>query len=425
MKCRSAAAALTAGILLTAHSAAYGIFCEDKTAESAMSGFAERLASVAEQFEQTINAPEPTVQTAEISTQESTAEVPPENTAAELYTERLGLYSDFLAEQSAEEYALAEKLIDYDLLLDSLKTESGRYAALKENAENLAEQYLIGGCTREQLDGSEKQRSDKYYELQSLLFDIGSMKSEIEALISITLTSDFDFSCAFLITDALELSPDKLSGWGVPGTICVPEGAEYSPETADLTAQYNEAVQSYYTLGSALRDYVATAGDYNSAAEEARLGTVSADQLSSLKTAYEDARAEALKCKADYSKSLLRLDSACGGALTAANAASPGLFSAFRSALPEGLRGKGLWTVRRSGGEARLYIAAYPFSFDPEKDSVNFELTYSGKKLGGAFSAPDPVGGQDKAEISFTKNGVPAGKYEIDIYSPFGGFLED
>ena len=49
----------------------------------------------------------------------------------------------------------------------------------------------------------------------------------------------------------------------------------------------------------------------------------------------------------------------------------------------------------------------------------------AGKSLGGAeFKAPEQTGGVNRAEIIFYKNGVTAGKYYIDIYSPFGEFLE-
>lgn len=367
----SAAAAVTAALLLTAHSAAYGLFCSDVTAPAMQESSAD-LAEISAKFETALNAPETEPGTSEAETAESRSE-----TVAELYAARMELYNSFCSEHSAMEYSLAEKL-----------------------------------------------RDDKYYELQSLLFDISALKTEIEAQTGETLSSDFDFSSAYLITDALKLSAAELSDWGCPGTICVPEGAEYSPEQSDFTAQYNAAVQGYYTLGEALRGYVSAAEDYESAAAGAKVGTVSASELEQLRQTYGEARLEALQKKADYAVALLKLDQASGGALTSASGAGEGLTEALHSALPGTLRGEGLWFVRRSGTKVRLIISAYPFEIS-EEDTVEFKLSCAGKSLGGAeFKAPEQTGGVNRAEIIFYKNGVTAGKYYIDIYSPFGEFLE-
>lgn len=273
----SAAAAVTAALLLTAHSAAYGLFCSDVTAPAMQESSAD-LAEISAKFENALNAPETEPGTSEAETAESRSE-----TAAELYAARMELYNSFCSEHSTMEYSLAEKLINYDLLLERLKAGSELYSELKETATEMYGKYLVGECTKAERDEAEKLRDDKYYELQSLLFDISALKSEIEAQTGETLSSDFDFSSAYLITDALKLSADELSDWGSPGTIYVPEGAEYSPEQSDFTAQYNAAVQGYYTLGEALRGYVSAAEDYESAAAGAKVGTVSASELERLR----------------------------------------------------------------------------------------------------------------------------------------------
>lgn len=423
----SAAAAVITLCLLTAHSAAYGLFCSDRTAPAAMNGYSARLIEVAEQFETALNQPE-TPANPESQTAEAAGETLP--AVPELYAERLDIFDEFSAEHSTMEYALAEKLIDYDLLLQRLKTGTEQYSRLKESAADLAKKYLIGECGKSECDQAEKQRDDKYFELQSLLFDISVLKSEIEEQTGETLTSDFDFSSAYLITDALKISTDELSEWGAPGTICVPEGAEYAPEQADISAQYNAAVQCYYALGDALRSYVSAAEEYEAAAADSRLGAVSAESLAQTLGDYEDARLSALEKKAEYAKSLLKLDQSSGGALTAGNGTGSGLAAALRSALPEGLRGNGLWLSRSNGSEVRLTVSAYPVSFDPEEDTVRFEVRYNGAKLAKSsgntafFESPEPVSGVDRAEVIFYVNGSVAGKYEIDIYSPFGGFLE-
>lgn len=232
----SAAAAVTAALLLTAHSAAYGLFCSDVTAPAMQESSAD-LAEISAKFENALNAPETEPGTSEAETAESSSE-----TAAELYAARMELYNSFCSEHSAMEYSLAEKLINYDLLLERLKAGSELYSEYKETAAEMSGKYLVGECTKSERDEAEKLRDDKYYELQSLLFDISALKTEIEAQTGETLSSDFDFSSAYLITDALKLSADDLSDWGSPGTIYVPEGAEYSPEQSDFTAQYNAAV---------------------------------------------------------------------------------------------------------------------------------------------------------------------------------------
>lgn len=110
--------------------------------------------------------------------------------------------------------------------------------------------------------------------------------------------------------------------------------------------------------------------------------------------------------------------------MTSASGAGEGLTEALHSALPGSLRGEGLWFVRRSGTKVRLIISVYPFEIS-EGDTVEFKLSFAGKSLGGAeFKAPEQTGGVNRAEIIFYKNGVTAGKYYIDIYSPFGEFLE-
>lgn len=204
----SAAAAVTAALLLTAHSAAYGLFCSDVTAPAMQESSAD-LAEISAKFENALNAPETEPGTSEAETAESRSE-----TAAELYAARMELYNIFCSEHSAMEYSLAEKLINYDLLLERLKAGSELYSELKETAAEMSGKYLVGECTKAERDEAEKLRDDKYYELQSLLFDISALKSEIEAQTGETLSSDFDFSSAYLITDALKLSADELSDWG-------------------------------------------------------------------------------------------------------------------------------------------------------------------------------------------------------------------
>ena len=67
----SAAAAVTAALLLTAHSAAYGLFCSDVTAPAMQESSAD-LAEISAKFENALNAPE---------TEPGTSEAKPPNPA--------------------------------------------------------------------------------------------------------------------------------------------------------------------------------------------------------------------------------------------------------------------------------------------------------------------------------------------------------
>lgn len=416
-------AAASAGLFITANAAAYGLFCENSTAVPAMAGYADQMVSVSERFEAALTAPE---------LPEGTEEAQPGETAADLYCQRMELYSGFTQELSGQEYSLAGKLIDYDLMLKRLEHGTGQYSKLKSNAGKLAAGYLVGECTKQEADEAEKQRSDKYFELESLLFEISTLKSDIESMTGETLKSDFDFSAAYLITDALKLSAEELSAWGAPGTICAPAGAETAQESSDITSQYTAAVKNYYALGEALRNYVDAARFCETAQQEYRLGTIPASQLEAAEDAFGEAKLAALSAKADYAKSLLELDSASGGALTAGSGVSGGLAEALRSVLPESLRGSGMWLTRRSGDRVMLSVGSMPVEFDPEKDSGEVEVSYNGTLLGTAavgqgvvFEAPEPAEGVRFAEVVIRRNGKTAGKFRIDIYSPFGEFLEE
>lgn len=273
----SAAAAVTAALLLTAHSAAYGLFCSDVTAPAMQESSAD-LAEISAKFENALNAPETEPGTSEAETAESSSE-----TAAELYAARMELYNSFCSEHSAMEYSLAEKLINYDLLLERLKAGSELYSELKETAAEMSGKYLVGECTKAERDEAEKLRDDKYYELQSLLFDISALKSEIEAQTGETLSSDFDFSSAYLITDALKLSADELSDWGSRERYTSRKARNIPRNRAILQRSTTRLFQGYYTLGEALRGYVSAAEDYESAAAGAKVGTVSASELERLR----------------------------------------------------------------------------------------------------------------------------------------------
>lgn len=406
------AAAIAAAGLVTINASAYSAYCNSATAASAMSGYSEKYKQSCEDFETAIKS----------ETSENTTE---------LYTQRMELYSDFKAEHSEQEYALASKLIDYDVMLNELQLSYSRYSKLKTAAEDYAAKYLVGECTKQEADSVEKQRSDKYYEIEGLLFDVSSLKKEIESITGKALTSDFDFSSAYLITDALKLSADEISEMGTAGSICKVENAQQKSETADISKQYSAVVKAYYSFGEVLRKYVDAAQLYNDGTEEFRLGTMSDDTLQTLCAAYEDAKLDAITAKAAYAKSLLELDKQSGGALTKTGVVSSGLAQTLKSVLPENLRGSGLWVVTVNEDKVMFSPQSLPISYDFEKDYGSYEVRYNGTLLCTAaigqtavFTSPEPVDGVNRCTVVFRKNGAVAGVYKVDIYSPFGEFLE-
>lgn len=209
MKRLSAALLLTAG-LLTVSSAAYGQYCEDISARAAAGEYSGQLREISTQF---VHA---------LEQQDSTSEAEGADIPG-LYSGRLEIFGKFADSVSSQEYSLECSLIDYDLLLKKLELYTDRYSALKATSEEKARMYLVGECTRQESEKAEKQRSDMYYEIQSLLFEISSLKSSIEEITGETLRSDFDFDSLYLITDALKLVPEELSVWGV-SRVCMCSG---------------------------------------------------------------------------------------------------------------------------------------------------------------------------------------------------------
>ena len=221
MKRLSAALLLTAG-LLTVSSAAYGQYCEVISAQAAAGEYSGQLREISTQF---VHA---------LEQQDFTSEAEGADIHG-LYSGRLEIFGKFADSVSSQEYSLECSLIDYDLLLKKLELYTDRYSALKATSEEKARMYLVGECTRQESEKAEKQRSDMYYEIQSLLFEISSLKSSIEEITGETLRSDFDFDSLYLITDALKLVPEELSVWGVSGSVCAADGAEFPEAEPDVT----------------------------------------------------------------------------------------------------------------------------------------------------------------------------------------------
>lgn len=354
----------------------------------------------------------------------------PQEQLAELYMERLTLFDEFSGEIDALEYELAPMLMDYDILMKKLKLLYDEYKTLKERSENCAALFKVGGCMLADVEAARKDTENKYYEIEGLLHEVSALKAEIEAITGDTLTSDFDFSCVYLITDAIKLVPEELTGIYGGASICMPEGSELSEiGIADVSGQYNAAVKCYYALGSAMREYIATADALKKGEAELKLGKVTVDDIRSLEAEKTAAYMTAYQAKADYARSLLELDKASNGALTKDLALSAGRASAYKSAVSDEKSGSGLWVMSRTAAGNVYSVAALPKGvYVDEDDIVSWTMTYNNKTIsksstGGACSIRRYADGCDYAEISFYVNNLYSGTYKVDVFAPFGEFI--
>lgn len=437
MKRRMLAAGAAAVFLLSGvGAAAYTNYCDSEAAVSLMSQYAPSIKGISTQFDALLSSIHvQSTDMAETASEEAPADSA-EDTAtlqeqlAEFYTERLTLFDEYSAEIDALEYELAPMLIDYDMLLKQLMQLYEEYKECKSYSESCAASFKVGGCSMEDVEAAKKSTESKYYEIQALLYDVSTLKTEIEAITGETLTSDFDFSSAYLITDAIKLVPEKLTGIYGGASICMPQGSELSEiETADISEQYNAAVKCYYDLGGAMREYIASADALKKAEAELKLGTVTTQALAAIKAEKTAAYMTASQAKADYAKSLLELDKASSGALTKGLSLSSGRATAYKSAVSDSQSGSGLWVMSRTAAGNVYSVAALPRGVYVDKDDiVSWTMSYNGVNIsksgtGGACSVRNYVDGCDHAEITFYVNNIFAGTYKVDVFAPFGEFI--
>ncbi|MBE6901603.1 MAG: hypothetical protein E7478_03945 [Ruminococcaceae bacterium] len=444
MKRRIFAAGAAAVFLLSGiGAAAYTNYCDSEAAVSLMSQHAPAIKDISTRFDALLGSIHAqSADNSDTRTTSSTASSAEESADSEeqaslqeqlaaLYMERLALFDGYSAEIDALEYELAPMLIDYDMLLKQLKLLYDDYKACKNGYESCAALFKVGGCQLTDVEAAKKDTESKYYEIQALLYEISALKTEIEAITGETLTSDFDFSSAYLITDATKLVAEELTGIYGGASICMPEGSELNEiEIADISGQYNAAVKCYYDLGSAMREYIAAADALKKSEAELKLGTVTADTLAALKGEKTAAYMTASQAKADYAKSLLELDKASGGALTKGLSLSDGRAKAYKSAVSDKQSGSGLWVMSRTATGNVYSVAALPYGvYVREKDVVSWTMTYNNRMIstggtGGACSVIQYVDECDYAEITFYVNNIPAGTYKVDVFAPFGEFID-
>lgn len=351
-------------------------------------------------------------------------------TLIDLYTQRIELFGEYSAELSDAEYDMAIDLIDYDILLKKLKLLSDEYRELKQKAHYSTETFRIGGCDLSVVDADNKAVESKYFDIEALLYEISALKTKIESLTGIKLTSSLDYEQAYLITDVIKLDPGALTMINGGASLCIPQGTELKEsEAPDISGQYNTALQCYYTLGAAMREYVAAQENIRKCESAFKLGDATAEQLNALSDEKTAAYMNACTAKAELAKSLIELDRASGGALTNHKGISGNRAAAYRSAVSEEQSGSGLWIVGSTPGGAVFMPAVLPKGVYPdEEDIVTYSLKYNGKKLcsGGGFCFIQPQEYNDEcryAQITYYINGMKTGVYKVDVLSPYGEFI--
>ena len=353
--------------------------------------------------------------------------------AATIYTELIKLAQEYHTETGKNGRELAGKLMDYDVLLKKLNILLGRYEYRLDNAEKLEKLALTGECDAKTAQGARDEADSLYYEIKALLFDISVLKADIEAVTGEPLKDDFDFNSVYLITDALKLDPESFVDRSQLGTLYVPVGAaleEY--EAADCTSPLNTAVQAYYSLGTAMREYISAAAAEKEGRNSVLLGELTRDELRILTEAVEDCFLVAAQAKAEFSKALLALDEASGRAVsgTVISGQEAGILS---ETVSENARGVGMWLVLRTSGGTEFLPISYPTGTYPidedDKARYSYKITYDDSEIGSAVCGNSCAvseipyrDGLNKAQVEFFRNGVSVGIYRVNIFTPYGEF---
>ena len=353
--------------------------------------------------------------------------------AAAIYTELITLAQEYHSETGKNGRVLAGKLMDYDVLLKKLNILIGRYDSRRENAEKLEKLALTGECDAKTAQSARDEAESLYYEIKALLFDISVLKSDIETITGEPIKDDFDFNSVYLITDALKLDPEAFVDRSQLGTLYAPEGAALAEyEAADCTSPLNTAVQAYYSLGTAMREYISAAAAEKEGRNSVLLGELTQEDLLKLTEAREDCFLAAAEAKAEFSKTLLALDEASGRAVsgTVISGQEAGILS---ETLPENARGVGMWLVLRTSGGTEFLPVSYPTGTYPidEDDTArySYKVTYDGSEIGSAvcgnFCTVSGIpyrDGLNNAQVDFFRNGVSVGTYRVNIFTPYGEF---
>lgn len=350
---------------------------------------------------------------------------------ASVYGELLSLAQEYHLKVKENGAELSGKLMDYDVLLKRLKIAITRYDRRLARVSELELLAKTGSASPAELSAANDEVSAVYFGIREILFEISTLKSEIEGITGETLRDTFDFDNVYLVTDALSLG--ELSDNITLSTVCVPDGADGAalPER-NYSADLNNAVEMYYDLGTALRDLVSAAADVKKAEEQQKLGQLTVSELEAVIEQREEKFLQAASAKAALSKALLTLDISSGGGLI--SGVSAGEASVIGRTLTGS--GTGLWLVKCAKNGAALSPVIYPANTLPvDENDINrytYSVSYNGRRIGSAACGSDCAlsrvsykDGVDTATVEFYKNGTLTKSYNIGIFTPYGKFLSN
>lgn len=433
---RNRLAAVAAGILVCTVTSvpcgAYTLYARGRAAAALDERYSEKLSEVNSEFEEVLEQPE----MPQVSESEDSEAEPSGNTAlAELYAERLAITQAYRAELGKNGRELAEKLIDYDVALKNLRVQVSRYESRRRKAAALEILVRTGECDEKTFAAAKDEADGIYLGIRSLMFEISVMKSEIEKMTGETLKDSFDFDSVYLIADILSGNLSDLGDRSRVGSICQPAGAETGKyEASDSSAEFASAVQAYYKLGEALREYLSAAAEVKAGERDRQLGRLSEQELTELTEAKEDTFLAAAQAKADFSKALFALDESAGWGLTFGFGVSGEEITSLCGTLTKSRRGTGLWfTVRGEQGSIFCTAALPAGAYRSDEDDTaiyRYTVRYGKKVIGTALTGAPCVlseipyeNGKNYAEVTFYRNDVRVGVYRLDIFAPYGGFV--
>ena len=427
---------LAAGILVCAVMSvpcgAYTLYARGRTAAMLDERYSEELSEINSRFEEILEQPE----LLQASGSENSEPEPSENTAlAELYAERIATTQEYRTEVGKNGRELAEKLIDYDVALKKLRVQISRYESRWEKAAALEILVKTGECDEKTFAAAKDEADGIYLGIRSLMLEISVMKSEIEKMTGETLKDSFDFDSVYFITDVLTGNISDLEDRSRAGSIYQPAGSEVGEyEAPDSSVEFASAVQAYYKLVEALREYLNAATEVKAGEGDRRLGKLSEQELTELIEAKEDMYLAAAQAKADLSKALFALDESAGWGLTFGYDISGEEVGMLRGTLTESRRGTGLWFTLRGEKGTIFCTAVLPagtYRSDEDDTAIyRYTVRYGKKAIGSALTeAPCALSeipyenGENYAEITFYRNDVETGEYRLDIFAPYGGFI--
>lgn len=397
---------------------AYTLYARGRTASALDERYSEELSEINNRFEAALEQPE--------------QPEPPENTAwTDLYAERIAIAQEYRTALGKSGRELAEKLIDYDVALKTLRVRISRYKSRREKAAALEISVRTGECDEKALAAAKDEADGIYLGIRSLVLEISVMKSEIEKITGETLKDSFDFDSVYLIIDVLAGNLSDLEDRSRVGSICQPDGSEFGEyEAPDSGAAFTFAVQTYNWLGEALREYLNAAAAVKTGERDRRLGKISEQALTELTEAKEDTFLAAVQAKADLSKALFALDESAGWGLTFGY----GISGEEIGTLTRTRRGTGLWFTLRGEQGTVFCTAALPAgtyrSDEDDTAAYRYTVRYGKKVIGSALTGTPCVlseilyeDGENYAEVTFYRNDVKAGDYRLDIFAPYGGFV--